>query len=60
MSDELEIIDYSDELGRVSALVSLLTDLDPNGKWKNDAIYKKWRRSRYSLTQRQFLGCVIN
>lgn len=54
-----EIIDYSDKLGRVSALVLLLTDFDPDGQWQRNAIYKKRKRSRYSLTQNQFLALSV-
>ncbi len=54
-----EIIDHSDELGRMSALVSLLTDFDPDGQWQRDATYKKWKRSRYSLTRNQFLTLSV-
>ena len=43
-------IDHSDALGKVSALVKLLADSDPNGKWQDNEHLKKWRKSRYSLS----------
>ncbi len=44
-------IDHSDELGRISALISLLNDFDPDGRWKSHSLFKRWRKSRYLLTE---------
>ncbi|MCY7320397.1 MAG: hypothetical protein LH660_00980 [Phormidesmis sp. CAN_BIN36] len=49
-----EPIDRSDELVTVRTLISLLTEYDPDGRWKNDPIVKKRQRSPYSLTQKEF------
>ncbi len=46
-----EPIDHSDELARIGALISLLDDFDPDGRWKSHSLVKRWRKSRYSLVE---------
>lgn len=53
------MIDQSDDLARVSALVSLLRDSNPNGRWKDDPLFTKWRKSRYSLSLGEFVNLTI-
>ncbi|PSB18421.1 hypothetical protein C7B65_15110 [Phormidesmis priestleyi ULC007] len=53
------MIDHSDDLSRLSALVSLLTESAPNGRWKDEPLFIKWRKSRYSLSLGEFVNLTI-
>jgi hypothetical protein len=40
-------IDLSDRIARESALISSLTDLDPDGEWQLHPIYQRRQQQRY-------------
>ena len=48
-----EIIDHSDRLARLQVLVSLLKDWEPDGKWCQTVLFRKWQKFRHSLTVRE-------
>jgi hypothetical protein len=47
-ADDFPTIDHSDRIAAESALIRLLTDLDPDGRWQSHALYQRRRQRRYS------------
>lgn len=44
-------IDFSDRIAAESALILILTDIDPDGRWQDHELYQRRRQRRYgSLT----------
>lgn len=48
-------IDHSDRLARVQVLLQILTDREPSGDWQQHSLVKKWQKSSYAVTYKQFL-----
>jgi hypothetical protein len=42
-----DTIDHSDRLAYESFLITHLTDLDPDGRWKEHELYQRRRKHRY-------------
>lgn len=46
-------MDNLDRIAWLRALIAILTDLAPDGEWKEHHLLQKWRTNHYSLTQRE-------
>lgn len=46
--------DYSDRIAWVQVCIKILTEFEPAGEWTSDRLLKKWNKSRYSLTRKEF------
>ena len=47
-------IDYSDRIAFVQVCLTILNGFEPDGKWSEHKLLKKWQKSTYSLTQKEF------
>lgn len=46
-TDSFPNIDFSDRIAAESALIRILTDIDPDGRWKSHELYQRRRACRY-------------
>lgn len=53
-SDYVPPDDYSDRIAWVQVCVTVLTDFDPASEWRDNRLLKKWNKSHYSLTRKEF------
>ena len=49
-----DIIDHSDRISKLKIAIGVLTDWEPEGDWQDMPLYKKWKKSHYSLLSREF------
>lgn len=47
-------IDYSDRIAHIQTCLIVLNDFEPSGEWTEHKLLKKWQKSTYSLTRKEF------
>ena len=48
-----DIIDHSDQICKLKIVIEFLMERDPEGDWQDMPLYKKWKKSHYSLLSRE-------